>query len=107
MAAAGYMFIVDFPEEAKNSWKFLTADECQVMIDRVENDRQDAHVTLFSLRFYLSQALDWKVWFFAANFGLAAVVTYSVTFFLPIVLRDGLGFSQIAALMLPAPVGSQ
>lgn len=58
----------------------------------------------FSLKYYLSQALDWKTWFFASNFGLSAVVTYSVIFFLPIVLKEGLGYSEIAALMLPAPV---
>ena len=104
MAIVGYLFLVEFPEDAKRSWRFLTADECDVMIERVEEDRRDAHVTPFVLKQYLKQATDWKVWFFASNFGLSAVVTYSVIFFLPIVLKEGLGYSQTAALMLPAPV---
>lgn len=40
------------------------------MIDRVERDRADAHITPFHIWTYLGQAKDWKVWFFAANFGL-------------------------------------
>lgn len=94
------------------------------MIDRVDRDRGDAHLTKFSLKKYLKVSTDWKVWyvrlflalcwpkransgtlrFFASNFGLSAVVTYAVAYFLPIVLKDGLGFSQVAALCLPAPV---
>jgi hypothetical protein len=74
------------------------------MVDRVDRDRGDAHLPKFNLKEYLKVSMDWKVWFFAANFGLSAVVTYAVAFFLPIVLRDGLGFSQVAALCLPAPV---
>ena len=94
------------------------------MIDRVDHDRGDAHLTKFSLKGYLKVSTDWKVWyvrlflalrwpkqansgnprFFASNFGLSAVVTYAVAYFLPIVLMDGLGYSQIDALCLPAPV---
>ncbi|KAK5162376.1 hypothetical protein LTS14_000723 [Recurvomyces mirabilis] len=102
-AMVAYIFIVDFPEDASKSWKFLSPDEAQVMIDRVDKDRGDAHLPPFSLKSYLKTALDWKVWSFAANFGLSAVVTYSVAYFLPIVLKNELGFSQVAALCLPAP----
>jgi hypothetical protein len=74
------------------------------MIDRVDRDRGDAHLTKFNLRRYLKVGTDWKVWFFASNFGLSAVVTYAVAYFLPIVLNNGLKFSQVASLCLPAPV---
>jgi hypothetical protein len=105
-ALIAYWFIVDFPEDAKNSWKFLSEEETQIMIDRVDHDRGDAHLTKFSLKEYLKVSGDWKVWFFAANFGLSAVVTYAVAYFLPIVLKDGLGYSTVASLCLPAPVST-
>lgn len=74
------------------------------MIDRVEKDRGDAHVTPFKLGQYLKQAKDWKIWFFASNFGLSAVVTYSVAYFLPIILKEDLGFSLVLSQCLSAPV---
>lgn len=70
IAILGYIFLVDFPEDATKTKFFLEEDEIQVMIDRVERDRADAHITPFHFWTYLGQAKDWKVWFFAANFGL-------------------------------------
>lgn len=104
LAIVGYFALVDFPEEAQNSWKFLTPEEAELMIERVDNDRRDAHVTPFSLSFYLRQALDWKIWLYAANFGLSGLVSYAASYFLPTVLKESLGFSTVASLMLPAPV---
>jgi MFS family permease len=106
IAVLGYMFLVDFPEDAKNSWKFLKDDEIQIMIDRVDRDRGDAHLTPFNIRHYLKQGLDWKIWLFASNFGLSAVVTYSVAYFLPIILREGLKFSLVKSQCLSAPVST-
>lgn len=36
--------------------------------------------------------------------GLTAAVTYAAAYFLPIVLRQGLGFSEAAAQCMSAPV---
>ncbi|EXL71855.1 hypothetical protein FOPG_12485 [Fusarium oxysporum f. sp. conglutinans race 2 54008] len=99
----GYIFIVDFPENARQTKRFLTAEEVDIMISRIDADRGDAHSTEFSLRPYLENALDWKVWILAINFGLASMVIYAVAYFLPIVLRDGLGFSVVEAQTLNAP----
>ncbi|KAG7414581.1 putative transporter [Fusarium oxysporum f. sp. rapae] len=63
----------------------------------------DAHSTEFSLRAYLENAIDWKVWILAINFDLTSMVIYAVAYFLPIVLRDGLGFSVVEAQTLNAP----
>lgn len=104
LAACGALLIVGFPEEAMRSWKFLNTEECEIMIDRVDKDRADAHVTPFSLGHYLRQGLDWKIWLYAANFGFSGLVTYAVAYFLPTILRETLEFSQVASLILPAPV---
>lgn len=100
----GFIFLIDFPEDAHKTKFFLTDDEIKIMVDRVERDRGDAHITPFNLRSYLAQGKDWKVWFFATNFGLSAVVTYAVSYFLPIILRDSLNFSVVQSQCLTAPV---
>jgi hypothetical protein len=99
-----YFLIVDFPEDAHKSWKFLKEDEIQTVIDRINRDRQDVVTSPFKLGSYLKNALDWKIWFFAANFGLTSVVTYAAAYFLPIVLQEGLGFSEAASECLSTPV---
>ena len=103
IAALGYIFLVDFPEDARKSWKFLKEDEIVTMIDRVERDRGDAHITKFDFWKYLQQGKDWKVWCFATNFGLSGLVTYSVSYFLPIILRETLGFDVAKSQCLTAP----
>jgi hypothetical protein len=62
IAMIGYVFLIDFPEDAHKTKFFLSEEEIKIMVDRVERDRGDAHVTPFNLRHYLSQGSDWKVW---------------------------------------------
>ncbi|PPJ60117.1 hypothetical protein CBER1_03121 [Cercospora berteroae] len=103
IAALGYLFLIDFPEEAYRTKWFLKEDEIKIMIDRVQRDRADAHVTPFNLKNYLSQAKDWKIWLFGINFGMSGAVTYAVSYFLPIILRDSLGFTVVQSQCLTAP----
>lgn len=104
IALLGWCFMVDFPEDAQRNWKFLKPEELDIVISRVEHDRSDAHVTPFHLKSYLKEGKDWKLWFFALNFLASSVVTYSVQYFLPIILQSGLGFSRTLSLCLTAPV---
>ncbi|OBT55558.1 hypothetical protein VE04_02732 [Pseudogymnoascus sp. 24MN13] len=103
MGLIAFFFLVDFPEKAMNSWRFLNEDDLKIIVDRVERDRSDVVAPPFKLGEYLKNGLDWKVYFFAANFGLSSVVTYAAAYFLPIVLRDGLHFSVAAAQCLSTP----
>jgi sugar phosphate permease len=107
MGVASYFLVVDFPEKALDSWKFLKEDELKIIIDRVDRDSRDVTLPPFHLGSYLRNALDWKVYFYAANFGLTSLVSYAVAYFLPIVLLDGLHFSTAAAQCLSAPVSSR
>lgn len=99
-----YVILVDFPEEAPKSWKFINEEQAQLVVARINLDRRDVITPPFNLRHYLSHAKDWKIWFFAANFCFTSVVNYAVAYFLPIVLRNELGFSVAAAQCLNAPV---
>ncbi|KAB8211954.1 major facilitator superfamily domain-containing protein [Aspergillus parasiticus] len=99
----GSFWIVDFPEDARRTKWFLTNEEIDLMIDRVQKDREDAHLSPFNLKEYIKNAADWRGWLFALNFALTSAVIYAVAYFLPIVLRDGLKFSVAQAQTLNAP----
>lgn len=99
-----YFILVDFPEEAPKSWKFINEEQAQLVVTRINLDRRDVITPPFNLKHYLSHAKDWKIWFFAINFCMTSVVNYSAAYFLPIVLRNELGFSVAAAQCLNAPV---
>jgi len=100
---AGYFLIVDFPEFASKSWHFLSAKESAFIVARIEVDRHDAIPESFSIGTYLSNALDLKVWGFASLFMLTTTNTYAIAYFLPVILREGMGFSIAEAQCLVAP----
>lgn len=64
----GYIFMVDFPESAHKSWRFLSEKESQFVIRRINRDRQDGEPENFAMRKFLRPALDLKVWAFALLF---------------------------------------
>jgi len=94
LACLGYIFLVGFPDTVnpKKFWNFLNERELKFIIDRVEEDRADAHLDAFNLKSYLASGLDPKVWAFAMMFLDTTTITYSFAYFLPIILRDGMGF---------------
>jgi hypothetical protein len=103
----GWYFIVDFPELAampsKLQKKFLTQEEVDFVVARIEKDRHDVIAEEFNLAKYLKGALDLKVWGFALIFMLTTTMTYAIAYFLPIILKDGMGFSAAASNCLIAP----
>ena len=68
IALIGYLLLIDFPEKAHKSWKFLNSEETAFIIRRVNRDRGDAAVEPFSLGKFLRPALDLKIWGFAMIF---------------------------------------
>jgi MFS family permease len=100
---AGYFLIVDFPEQASKSFHFLTQRESAFIVARIEKDRHDAIPEPFNLKSFLKNALDSKVWAFAALFGLTAANIYAFAFFLPVILSDKMGFDIAKAQCLVAP----
>jgi hypothetical protein len=103
----GWYFIVDFPELAaipsKMQKRFLSQKEADFIVARIEQDRHDVVAEEFNLKKYLKGALDLKVWGFALIFMLTTTMTYAIAYFLPIILKDGMGFSPAAANCLIAP----
>ncbi|KZM21583.1 uncharacterized protein EKO05_0008037 [Ascochyta rabiei] len=102
----GWYFIVDFPELANKPGmgkKFLNQSEVDFIVARIERDRHDALPEEFNIGKYLKNALDLKIWGFAAIFMLTTTITYAIAYFLPIILKDGMGFNTAASNCLIAP----
>ncbi|KAH7333082.1 major facilitator superfamily domain-containing protein [Rhexocercosporidium sp. MPI-PUGE-AT-0058] len=98
-----YIIIVDFPELSPKSWHFLDKKEAAFIVARIEHDRNDIEVEPFVLGAYLRNALDSKVWAFSLLYMFTTTNSYAIAYFLPIILRDGMGFSVAKAQCLVAP----
>ncbi|KAL8830198.1 MAG: hypothetical protein Q9170_005844 [Blastenia crenularia] len=81
-----YFALVDFPEKADRSWKFLNKDERDFIVRRINKDRDDAIPEPFS-----------------PIGSFVITVTTSISVFLPIILKVGMGFSTSQAQCLTAP----
>lgn len=100
---ASYFILVDFPDQAKGTWKFLSDAEVDLVIARLEYDRADSSAPAFHLGSYLRHAADLKIWGFASLFGLCTVTSYAISYFLPVILMQGMGFNLAQAQCLVAP----
>jgi hypothetical protein len=108
LALGSYFLIVNFPEKAQTTKgllniHFLSNDEAAFVVARIEKDRHDAIPEDFHIGSYLRNALDLKVWGFASLFMLTTANVYVVSYFLPIILYDGMGFSLAASECLVTP----
>lgn len=103
LAFLAYLLIVDFPENSPKSWRFLSQKEADLVVARIDHDRNDVETTPFHLGSYLRNGLDSKVWGFAWLYMLTTTNTYAIAYFLPIILQGGLGFDVASAQCLVAP----
>jgi len=99
----GWFFIVGFPDDKHRSRGFLNDRETQLIIARVNKDRGDANAEKFNTKKFFGAGLDLKIWGFGMIFGMTTTVSYALAFFLPIILRNGMGFSIGASQCLVAP----
>ncbi|KAL4905041.1 hypothetical protein BDW74DRAFT_185179 [Aspergillus multicolor] len=97
------IFVVDFPDKGYNAWGFLNEKECAFILRRLDRDRADANPEPFDIVKFLRPALDLKIWAFAFIFFATTTVTYGIAYFLPIILRDNMGFDVAEAQCLTAP----
>ena len=63
VALLGYIFLVSFPDKQESlTIRFLSAEERQLIIARVNQDRGDADLENFTFKKWLGGASDWKIW---------------------------------------------
>ncbi|KIM40316.1 hypothetical protein M413DRAFT_28802 [Hebeloma cylindrosporum] len=93
-----WLFIPAFPDQNT----FLTPEQTAFVLKRIDDDRGDAlpdPVTFEKVKRYLT---DWTLWAYGLMFMCNSMPTFSMSFFLPIILK-GMGWSKTAALLLSAP----
>ncbi len=100
---ATYWWIVDFPEKAEQSFYFLDENERELAVARIQRDRADVLPTPFSWPEALKHFLDPKIYGFAATFFLLNLVSTALSYFLPIILQNGMGFSENQSILLSVP----
>lgn len=77
MALLGYILLVSFPDNQKSRFVwFLSAEERQLIVARVNQDRGDADLEKFSFKKWLGGASDWKIW----AYGLCKPLSLTGTF---------------------------
>ncbi|KAL4995732.1 major facilitator superfamily domain-containing protein [Aspergillus recurvatus] len=103
LGLGSYIILVDFPEQSPKSWNFLNESEAAYIVASIENDRSDVYAEPFTLKGYLRNTKDSKVWLYAILYMLTTTNTYSIAYFLPIILQDSMGFSVVKAQCLVAP----
>merc|ERR1711939_1078276 len=82
---------------------FLNEREIRMCIARVNIDRGDAVAEKFNWKKFLGAGTDLKIWGFAWIFGMTTTVSYALAYFLPIILRVGMGFDVGKSQCLVAP----
>ena len=103
IGVVAFFWMVDFPEKAHRSFRFLTPEESAIATSRILRDRGDALIDEFSLPKVVVHARDPKVWVFACMFFLQNLVSTALSYFVPIILQGGIGFSSDEAIVLSAP----
>ncbi|OTB01374.1 hypothetical protein M426DRAFT_75225 [Hypoxylon sp. CI-4A] len=103
LALLGYWLLVDFPDSKRETWNFLGESERAWIVRRVNADRGDAELPPFRLSLFLGGGLDWRVWAYGLIAWCTNTLTYSLAYFLPLILHTNLGFSVGQAQCLIAP----
>ena len=98
-----YFWIVDLPENSHKSFHFLSADERALAETRIGKDRGDVKADPFSWRECIAHFADPKIYGFCALFFCLNLMSTSLSYFLPIILQSGMGFSEDQAILLTAP----
>ncbi len=62
IALVSLVILVDFPDKAAKSFKFLNQTEVDWVLRRIQRDRGDAEAEPFSMRKFLEAGKDFLLW---------------------------------------------
>ncbi|KAF1984844.1 pantothenate transporter [Aulographum hederae CBS 113979] len=92
-------FLVDFPEKAR----WLTDRQRQIALTRVQIGSAARDFEHPNFAKVMRMLCNWKLGVFCLLYFIAAAGVYSLAFFAPIILRDGMGFDYTKAQLLSSP----
>ncbi|KAI1029121.1 hypothetical protein LB504_012939, partial [Fusarium proliferatum] len=90
-----------------NGWRWIFImegiAECEYIIHSIDADRNDATEEPWNFEAWLSSGKDFLIWGYGLMFFGFTAITYAVAYFLPMILRERMGFSLAASQCLIAP----
>ena len=96
----GAFFLIDeYPKESR----FLTARQREVAVGLIAKDRAEHDEQKMTFRSVLLMLRDWRLWAFACMYMFCTVTTYSVAYFMPLILNRQMGFSGALSQVLTTP----
>jgi hypothetical protein len=101
LAVIAYFAVIDFPDSRRNT--FLSTEEVEIVNARLIRSRGTLEGGQVTWRVVREAASSWHVWTIGTIYMSGSCAVYSYLFFLPIILRRGLGYSQKMAFLLTAP----
>ncbi|KEF61666.1 uncharacterized protein A1O9_03234 [Exophiala aquamarina CBS 119918] len=92
-------FLVEFPEKAK----WLNDRQKHIASARLVVDKKAREYVHPTLKESMKMLLDWKLIIYSLQYFVSASSVYSLAYFKPIILRQGLGFSYALSQILASP----
>ncbi|EON68750.1 hypothetical protein W97_08008 [Coniosporium apollinis CBS 100218] len=92
-------FLIDFPEKAR----FLDERQKHIATARVALGRRSHEFQHPTVGQTFKMLMDWKIGVYCIQYFVAASSVYSLAYFQPIILRQGMGFSYAKAQLLSSP----
>ncbi len=99
VGALAFFLINDFPSDRP---KFLTEEECNRTITRLQNDAGPGAGDHFSWKQVRAAFLDWKIYVFCLCYIGIVVPFYSLSLFAPTIVQS-LGFTSYRAQLMTTP----
>jgi sugar phosphate permease len=99
VGVCAFVLVKDFPSDRP---KFLSEEECNQIISRLQNDAGPGAGEQFSWKQVRATFFDWKIYIFCLCYIGIDVSAYSIYFFTPTIV-EGLGFSSYRAQLMSAP----
>ncbi|OAP58158.1 hypothetical protein AYL99_07248 [Fonsecaea erecta] len=95
----GPLLLGEFPERAL----WLNERERHIAMTRIANERSGHEYEHPTIRQAMRMLLDWKLGFYCLQYIITASSVYSLAYFIPIILNQGLGFKYVLAQVLTSP----
>ncbi|KAL2429095.1 MFS transporter prlL [Exophiala dermatitidis] len=94
-----YFFLIEFPEKVK----WLTPRQKHIAQARLQADKSLREYVHPTFKESMKMLLDWKLIIYSIQYFVAASSVYSLAYFQPIILRQGMGYSYALSQVLQSP----
>jgi len=98
VSIAAYFFVYNYPATAR----FLTPKEREYVVERLKEDSDAARNEKFTWDGVIQALKDPKVWLYGLGFHTMSLPIYTLSLFLPTIIRD-LGYTAAQAQLLSTP----